>query len=208
MCVFVFDRYLSVFWRYFYPKHKVKFTVGFSVVSWLIVIVSNILFLPGLLDCFAFDDLKWVCTRSARLALWVFVSTCLSWLSQLQSFQFSSTRDCSTWPGESRNTQPKVSEGEAARKIQQRERKTSYFLLAFHHGSRVHTSKCTDCDYSYDHIFQIGWISASYAIYLRSGILRCDIHMTITDPLVIMRNEHMRQILASAIQKWNPRHHD
>lgn len=87
----------------------------------------------------------------------------------------------------------KVSEGEAARKIQQRERKTSYFLLAFHHGSRVHTSKCTDCDYSYDHIFQIGWISASYAIYLRSGILRCDIHMTITDPLVIMRNERAHE---------------
>ena len=54
MFVFVVDRFLSVLFPYFYPRHKVKIAVSLSVFSWLIVFIVSVINLPGILDCYTY----------------------------------------------------------------------------------------------------------------------------------------------------------
>ena len=61
MFVFVIDRYLSVFWTYFYPKHKIKVILCLSIASWLLSVLISIPLLPGILDCYYFIPLSWNC---------------------------------------------------------------------------------------------------------------------------------------------------
>ena len=65
MFVFVIDRFLSVFFPYFYPKHKVKITVSLSVLTWLFCVVLCSLMLPGILDCYTFNNSINVCIASS-----------------------------------------------------------------------------------------------------------------------------------------------
>ena len=65
MFVFVIDRYLSVFWTYFYPKHKVKTILCLSIASWLFSVLISIPLLPGILDCYYFTPTVWNCAFRA-----------------------------------------------------------------------------------------------------------------------------------------------
>ena len=65
MFVFVVDRYLSVFWPFFYPKHKIKLTVSLSVAAWVFCLLVTAAMLPGLLDCYTFVVVGWVCFVSS-----------------------------------------------------------------------------------------------------------------------------------------------
>lgn len=58
---FVIDRFLSVFWPYFYPKHEVKIAITLSAVSWLLSVIDGIIQIPPLLDCYSFDTSGWTC---------------------------------------------------------------------------------------------------------------------------------------------------
>ena len=65
MCVFVIDRYLSVFWLFTYPKYRVKVMVVLSVASWVLSLIISITLLPGLLDCYSFRQNGWLCSFDA-----------------------------------------------------------------------------------------------------------------------------------------------
>ena len=65
MCVFVIDRYLAVVWPYFYPKHKLKVTVTLSVASWFFSALVSFAMLPGLLDCYRLSSISRVCFFSS-----------------------------------------------------------------------------------------------------------------------------------------------
>ena len=65
MCVFVIDRYLAIVWPYFYPKHKFKVTVSLSIASWVFAVLVGIGMLPGLLDCYIFRPTAKVCGNSS-----------------------------------------------------------------------------------------------------------------------------------------------
>ena len=65
MCVFVIDRYLSVFWPFAYPKYRTKVMFVLSVASWVLSLLIGILLLPGLLDCYSFSQNGWVCSFDA-----------------------------------------------------------------------------------------------------------------------------------------------
>ena len=62
MFIFVMDRYLTIFWTMYYPKHKVKVILCLSIASWLISLLLRIPFLPGILDCYSFSTLSWLCS--------------------------------------------------------------------------------------------------------------------------------------------------
>ena len=64
MCVFVIDRFLSVFAPYFYPRHSKKITITLSVVAWLITLLSHMLMLPGVLDCIRYAATEGICIFS------------------------------------------------------------------------------------------------------------------------------------------------
>ena len=54
MCVFVIDRFLSVFAPYFYPRHDKKIAITLSVVAWILALLFQLPAFPGLLDCYGF----------------------------------------------------------------------------------------------------------------------------------------------------------
>lgn len=56
MFVLVIDRFLSVFCPYSYPRYKKKVAVCLSVITWVLVVVISVTFLPGILDCYGFVD--------------------------------------------------------------------------------------------------------------------------------------------------------
>lgn len=54
MLVFVIDRFMSVFFPFFYPKHKVKIAVTLSALSWLLTTLLAVLALPSIFDYYRF----------------------------------------------------------------------------------------------------------------------------------------------------------
>ena len=58
---FVIDRFLSVFWAYFYPLHKTKIIITLSAISWLLCVINGIVQIPPFLDCYSFDKSAWIC---------------------------------------------------------------------------------------------------------------------------------------------------
>jgi hypothetical protein len=73
MCVFVIDRFLSVFCPYFYPRHNKKIMVSLSVACWVFAVLISVPMLPGVLDCYRFLDhakgclLSSICSQECSL---------------------------------------------------------------------------------------------------------------------------------------------
>ena len=58
------DGFASVFAPFMYPRHSLKLTVINSVLAWLVVIVSNVLGIPQILDCYKFSNAVFICALS------------------------------------------------------------------------------------------------------------------------------------------------
>ena len=56
------DRFASVFAPFMYPRHSLKLTVLNSMLAWLVVIVSNVLGMTHILDCYTLSNDGLVCT--------------------------------------------------------------------------------------------------------------------------------------------------
>ena len=65
MLVLVVDRFLSIFSPFLYPKYNSKIIVCLSLLSWIASILLSISPLPGLLDCYTFTPVGWICTISS-----------------------------------------------------------------------------------------------------------------------------------------------
>ena len=66
MFVFVLDRFLAVFTPFFYPKRQLKIIVVLSIVSWLFAVAVGIAQLPPLLDCYSFSPQIWMCSAARK----------------------------------------------------------------------------------------------------------------------------------------------
>ena len=64
MFTFVVDRFLSVFWPYTYPKHSQKIMTVISISTWVIALGARII--PGVLDCFSYVPTSYQCVHSSR----------------------------------------------------------------------------------------------------------------------------------------------
>ena len=202
MFVFVTDRYLSVFLPYWYPAHKIIITVGLSVASWTLVIVTNIAFLPGLLDCFAFDVFKWVCTRSTdcsptcsiafRIHLALLTFTCTTIPIWMYTRLFCKARTIQK--AEATHTLGTA----AAKSIQHRERKiTITFFLLF-------ISVCAFILPNAIIFIVISTISARSGGDLHPVLYILGVYsfavlslLPTVDPIVIMRNQDVREVFTS-----------
>ena len=65
MCVFVIDRFLSVFAAYFYPRHSKNIAITLSVIAWVAALLFQVPILPGLLDCYSYLAVQSRCTYTA-----------------------------------------------------------------------------------------------------------------------------------------------
>ena len=61
MCVFVIDRFLSIFAPYFYPRHSKKLIIPLCVSFCVISLLLQLLLLPGLFDCYSFSPTQGLC---------------------------------------------------------------------------------------------------------------------------------------------------
>ena len=71
MCVFVIDRFLSIFAPYFYPRHSNKIAATLSIIAWMSSVLIPLPMVPGLLDCYRFNSTQCVadalCSRLCSL---------------------------------------------------------------------------------------------------------------------------------------------
>ena len=63
--VLVIDRFISIFCPFSYEKVKVKINLSLSVITWVSVIVISIILLPPIMDCYTFSPSNWLCHYSA-----------------------------------------------------------------------------------------------------------------------------------------------
>lgn len=77
MCVFVIDRFLTVFVPFVYPKFQLKVTVILSVFSWLFCIAASIVPLPWILDCYCFNSYSLLCGLSTDCSRYCSFFVCM-----------------------------------------------------------------------------------------------------------------------------------
>ena len=59
MFIFVIDRFLSVFFPFFYPKYKIKFITVLCIGAWIVALA--VAFVGYGLDCYRFTAVSWLC---------------------------------------------------------------------------------------------------------------------------------------------------
>ena len=213
MFAFVIDRFLSVFWTYYYPMHKAKINITLSGVSWAVSIIIGIMLTSPILDCYRFNEASWVCSISVTcnnacsIFVLVFSLTILVPSTVLPVVLYAALYYKSRKITKSTNV---ATAGEMALKdLHQRERKaTITFFLLFLTVLLVTApgtiaSIIISTAYS-DHTPPPG----VYIVILVSA--QCILLLLVSDPIILMRNADMREVIAkvreSLIQKWQ-RHH-
>ena len=202
MFVFVIDRYLSVFWTYFYPKHKVKVVACLSIVSWLVPFVLAIPLFPGVLDCYMFSPVTWICEvsskchKSCSIYLDTFFPVVVFPLTVLPVFFY-----IKLYYRGRKIRKATVAEGSATDLLQREWKATITFFLLFLSVFLVvlpGISVFFIINRVYDQPPPAAYVLLVASLYVVSLLV-------VTDPIVIMRNKDMREILekvkASAIRK-------
>ena len=195
MCVFVIDRYLAIVWPYFYPKYKLKVTVSLSIASWVLAVLVGVGMLPGLFDCYTFRSTLMVCTTSSQCSY-----SCFIYIRIYSGITIPATILPIILYGflyyKARKIQKELASNGAANNANYRKewKATITFSLLFLTVVAVVLPNILtnliiiaifpDGDYS----------PVSYAILVvaSSSILL----LTITDPIVIMRDKDMKEVLS------------
>ena len=204
MFVFVIDRYLSVFWTYFYPKNKVKVISCLSTASWLISLLISIPSLPGILDCYTFVTSFYNCGFSAEChencskysnavyTVIVFPLTVLPIFFYIKLY----------WRGR-KIRKATVAEGSATDLLQREWKATITFFILFVSVFLVTFPSVTVfviVSRLYDQLPPAAYV----LVFASTSVISL---LIVIDPIVIMRNKDVREILAnvkaSAIQKCN-----
>lgn len=210
MFVFVIDRYLAVFWPYFYPKYKLKVIVTLSVAAWVLCTLLSIAMLPGLLDCYRFSSTGMVCVVSSR---------CNNYCSiYARTYSIVILAPATILPvlfyaglyhkaKKIRIEMTSHTDTTGANKIRNEWKATITFSLLFV-TLFVLILPVAVVSIVIIAISSGGELSpVAYTVLVaNSGLI---LLLVITDPIVIMRNPDMKEVLfeikAAAIQKWCPK---
>ena len=194
MCTFVIDRYLAIVWPYFYPKYKLKVTVSLSVASWVLAVLVGVGMLPGLLDCYIFQTTGMVCATSSQCN-----SSCSIYVRIYSVIAVPATILPITLYGflyyKARKIQKELASNAAANATHRKEWKaTITFSLLFLTLiavvlpliliNLIIIAIFPDGDYS----------PVPYTILVGASSLF--LLLTITDPIVIMRDKDVKEVLA------------
>lgn len=218
MFVFVIDRFLSVFFPYFYPKHKAKITVNLSLFSWVLITALCIIMLPNILDCFTFTTSFNSCyassTCSDSCSIFSIVAFTLIGLPStiVPLFLFGALY-CKARRLDKNTAAPVASTAgeagsDAARKREWRATVTFFLLFITLFAVTVPT---TTIQIAVAQISSFGLVSLPpvwFVIQAISGGISP--LLVLTDPIVILRNRDVREILsevkANIVQKCCSRH--
>ncbi len=66
MLVFVIDRFLTVFFLFSYPKYSFKIVLILSVLTWIFSLGFRIMGFPGILDCYSYVPTIFLCVHSIK----------------------------------------------------------------------------------------------------------------------------------------------
>ena len=214
MFVFVIDRFLSVFFPFFYLRHKVKIAVSLSVFTWVFILLGRLLTIPSILDCTGFILAYNTCSALSTChpvcsiysttffviislpatVLPMFLYTALYFKARL--FQ--------------RNTARVADEGGERDAMSAEERKrerrvTTTFLLLFVTLFAV-TAPTSGTIIAISRVYPSESLTGAVIVQVLMG--EGVSLLLVTDPIVIMRNKDVLEILsqmkARIMQKWRP----
>ena len=195
MFVFVIDRYLSVFWTYSYPKHKVIVILCLSIVSWMFSLLVSIPLLPGILDCYYFTQISWncafraACHKSCSIYSNTFYAVVVIPLTIVPVFFYIKLY----WRGR-KVRKAMVAEGSATDLLQREWKATITFFLLFLSVFLVTLPSIT-LTVIISRVFPLAERPpAAYVLSAVSGSVTS--LLIVTDPIVIMRNKDVREILS------------
>ena len=204
MFVFVIDRYLAVYWTFSYPKHKVKVILCLSIASWLLSVLISIPLLPGILDCYHFIPITWncifglTCHKNCSIYSNTFFGVVVVPLTIVPVFLYIKLY----WRGR-KIRKAMVAEGSATDILQREWKATITFFLLFLSVFLV-TLPSKTITVTISRVYPMP--DRPPAAYVVSAVnIFVSLLLIVTDPIVIMRNKDVREILskvkASVIQK-------
>ena len=192
MFIFVIDHFLSVFLPFSYTKHKVKVVVSLSVLCWVLSFAIQAAMLPGLLGCYHFSTLSWSCGFSSQcrgncsIFIAVYLYLILIPITVLPIVLYIALF-CKA--KKARKNDAAFSDSRSQKK--EWKATITFFLLFL---SVLVTVLPTNLISSL--IFNISReISAASYVILSLNVIVVRL-LVITDPIVIMRNQDVREILA------------
>ena len=213
LLVFVIDRFLSVYFPFFYPKYNVKIMLSLSVLCWVLILILNSLGLPGILDCYTYITSAQFCNISVSCsqACSIYGNTyfialglpgTISPLFLYGALYLKARRlrkdTAATMSGLSANAQ-------AVRKQEWRATITFFFLFISVFAITIPTTSIG---------IIISRVSSSFELPPPLFIVQAiagglSTFIVLTDPIVLMRNRDVREIIAeikvSVIRKMCPR---
>ena len=190
----VVDRFLAIFWTFAYPKHRNKVLTSFSIASWVFSL-GNII--PYMLDCYTFRGNAWSC-RSASFchetctyffAFAVFAGFFPAWITPviLYAVLFIKAQKAKKTSEEMTQVYKKNWKG------------TITFFLLFISVFAVTLPNITII-FILDSFYDENTLSP--AAYALSVVTESFVFLLlVTDPIVIMRNEDVREILTEIKHK-------
>ena len=203
MFVFVIDRFMSVFFPYFYPRHKVKIAVSLSVPIWLLCTVLCTLMFPGILDCFTFVSSFNVCiasgTCSGSCSIFIIILfNSIGWPSAvvptvLFTALYCKGRRLSKSTATLAPSAAISGEDKAVAKRERRATITFFLLFVSIFAVTVPTSTTTVVIGQVSNLIDLpNFFFIVQAIAGSAGSL-----YIVTDPIVLMRDRDVREVLSS-----------
>ena len=199
--IFVGDRFFSVFIPFWYPKYRKKIIIFFSVVSWVLPTVCGGPILPPLLDCITYYPSVWTCNVSTYScggycsyyinSLYTIIVLPTSLLSiLLYSFLFCKAKKI--------HHSDTVATGTSNDNYRRERRANITFLLMFIAVIAVSFLKIAlsliKSVVFGENVSVLSFIITSFSFSI--GLL-----LTILDPIIIMRNKDVRDLLPEFIKR-------
>ena len=214
MFAFVVDRFLSVFLPYSYPKHSSKIMIPLCVATWVFAIVARAIGFPGILDCYTFRLSAHLCIHSSGCS-----PSCAIATNTSISFLFGPTTIIPVilyallyWKSRKiRKSQaamiPAAAIGTEAEKVLRNLRKregkaTITFFLLFISVFALTTPAIIITIIATTLARTMGPSPIAYVISsISSTLTAC---LVIVDPIVILRNSDVRDVLAQIKRRFFP----
>ena len=222
MFVLVADRFCLIFLPFWYSRNRVRVVIPLSIGGWMLSLIVSLIPLIGLRECYALLRVNWVCTlgrgcdmpRCSAYSIFISVlnniGTFIAFLLYLALYckaKKIQNRMTTSMPNESAETR------EAAKEARKRDRRANAtFMILFNALVGV-----TLPAFIFSSLIRVLSIfvnarntqnptSMPNRVFILVSILLTNLYLLIfiTDPIVIMRNQDVREVMATITAKLCP----
>lgn len=202
MFTFVIDRFLAVFWPFSYPRHSYKIMVILSVSAWVFATVARIV--PAILDCYCYVSTSYQCVHSARCG-----QACVIAANANLAFAFGpatvipialyTSLYCKAL--QFRRKHLRMTEGDGSTNNKMDWKATITFFMLFV-ALFSFTTPVIFLNILFSSISR-EILRSPYVFVMRSILSTLTSLLVVVDPIVIMRNKDVKDILLGIIKRKN-----